>query len=65
MNSQDVPPHWEALVKSSTEFATDEDYSLVDMWYKPSMIKKDSQEEESVPLQEFESEKKRPHLKAT
>ena len=59
MNSQDVPPHWEALVRSSTELATDEDYSLVDTWYKSSMIKKDSQEEESVLLQGFESEKKR------
>ena len=40
LNSQDVPPHWEALVRSNTELATDEDYSLVDTWYKSSMIKK-------------------------
>jgi len=37
MHSNDVPDHWEALVKSSTELATDEDFSLVETWYEQSM----------------------------
>ena len=29
MYSQEISPHWKALVKSSTELATEEDYLLV------------------------------------
>ena len=45
MHSNDVPHHWEVLVKSSTELAMDEDFSLVETWYEQSMNEFDLEKE--------------------
>ena len=44
LNSMDVPAHWAALVKSSSESATDEDYSLAETWFNQSPDANSSQE---------------------
>ena len=36
LNSMDVPSHWAALVKSSSESATDEEYTLAETWFNQS-----------------------------
>ena len=59
MHSQEIPQHWEVLGRSSTELTTDEDYSLVNTWYKSSMIKNGIKEEDCFPVQEIKKEKKK------
>ena len=56
MHSNDVPNHWEALVKSSTELATDEDFSIVETWYEQSMNEFDIEKENASfePQQELD-----------
>ena len=52
MHSPDIPPHLEALVKSSTKLVTDEDYSLMYSWYKSSIAGNDVKEDLTAPIQE-------------
>ena len=33
MEAGEVPPNWPDLVKYSSEWATDEDFSLAEIWY--------------------------------
>ena len=56
MHSNDIPDHWGALVKSSTESSTDEDFSLVETWYEQSMNEFDLEKEmaSSEPQQELD-----------
>ena len=59
MYSQEIPPHWEALVRSSTELATEEDYSLVNLWYESSMMGGDVKEDLAVPVEKSQMKEKK------